>query len=71
MEIWTADHSALLQEGRTAVRQQSTEQAEEALAATISGAPVQGARQLRRVKNTGAWLMVHSSKVNGKELGSQ
>ena len=43
VEFWTADHSAFLWEGRTAVQRRSTQQAEDALAAKIAGAPVQGA----------------------------
>ena len=65
------DHSACLREGWTAVQRRSTQQAEEALVATISGAPVQGARQLQRATKTGAWITVQLSKVNGEELGAQ
>ena len=44
--------------------------AEEALAETIVGDPVQGARRLQRATNTGAWLTVQPSTVNGTELGT-
>ena len=44
---------------------------EEALEETLAGAPAQVACRLRRVKNTGAWLMVQPSIVNGTELGAQ
>ena len=54
VELRTMDHLACLQEGRTAVRKRSAHWAEEALVATITGAPVQGARQLQRATNTGA-----------------
>ena len=43
VEFWTTDHWACLREGRTAVWWRSQQRAEEALAATISGGPVQGA----------------------------
>ena len=43
-EFWTADHSACLQEGRTAVRKRSALLAEEALAKTLVGDLVQDAR---------------------------
>ena len=35
------------------------------------GAPVQGTRQLWWATNTGAWLTVQPSTVNGRELGAQ
>ena len=44
VEFLTADHSACLREGWMAVWRRSTQRAEEALAATITGVPVQGAR---------------------------
>ena len=44
---------------------------EEALAATLEGSPVQRARRLRRATNTGAWMTVQPSTVNGADLGSQ
>ena len=71
MEFRTADHSSCSQEGRTVVRWRSTQQAEEELSATITGAPVQGACHLRRATNTGAWLTVQPSTVNGIELRAQ
>ena len=43
-EFRTADHSVCLQEGKTAVRKRSVLLAEEALAETLEGAPVKGAR---------------------------
>ena len=43
-EFWTADHSACLKDGRMAVRNRSFLLAEEALAETLAGGPVQGAR---------------------------
>ena len=43
VEFRTANHSACLQEGRTAVRRQSAKRAEEALAETIVGVTVKGA----------------------------
>ena len=45
--------------------------AEESLAETLAGAPVQDAHRLRRVTKTGAWLTVKTSTVNGTELGAQ
>ena len=46
VEFRTADHSACLQEEQTEVRKRSILWSEEALAETIMGDPVQGARQL-------------------------
>ena len=46
VEFRTADHSACIQEGRTAVQKRSVLRAEKALAETIAGGPVQGARRL-------------------------
>ena len=54
-----------------AVWRRSKQQAEEALAATIEGPPVQGARQLQRATKTGDWMTVQPYRVNGTELGSQ
>ena len=71
VEFRTADHSACLREGRMAVWRRSAQQEGEALAATISGDPVQGARQLKQGTNTGSWLIVQKSRVNRTELGAQ
>ena len=71
MEFRTADHSACLREGRTAVRRQGQIRAEEALTAALEGSPVFHARRLRRAANTKAWLTVLPSTVNGTELGAQ
>ena len=53
------------------MRNQNFLQAEEALAETLEGAPVQVARQLRWSTKVVAWLMVRLSTVNGTELGAQ
>ena len=71
MEFRTSDHLACLREGRTAVRRQGQQRAEEALTAVLEGALVLQARRLRQAINTGAWLTVQPSTVNGTELGSQ
>ena len=70
-EFRTAEHLACIQEGRTAVQKWRVLLAEEALAETIAGYPVQGARQLRWLNNTGEWMMVKPLTVNGTELGAQ
>ena len=70
-ELQTADHSTCLQEGRKAVRKRSVPLAEEALAKTLAGYLVQGARRLRRVTKMGAWLTVHPSTVKGIKMGAQ
>ena len=44
VEFRTADHSACLREGRTAVRRRGQRRVEEALTATLEGAPVLHAR---------------------------
>ena len=44
VELQMADHSACLRDGRTSVRQRGQQRAEEALTATLEGAPVQRAR---------------------------
>ena len=44
--------------------------AEEALAETLAGGPVQGARLLQQATNTGAWMTVQPPTVNGTELGA-
>ena len=66
-----ADHSACLLEGRTAVRKRGQRRAEEALTASLEGDPVQHARRLQWANNTGAWMTVQPSTVNGTELGAQ
>ena len=71
VEFRTADHSACLWEGRTAVQRRAEIRAEEALTAALERAPVLHARCLRRAAKTGAWLTVLPSKVNGTELGPQ
>ena len=71
VEFRTADHSTCLQGGRAAVWRRVIQRAEEALAATLEGAPVQRARRLRRETKTGAWLTVQPSTVNGTEMGAQ
>ena len=67
----TADHSACLREGRTAVRKRGEIRAEEALTAALERAPVLQACCLRRAEKTEAWLTVLPSTVNGTDLGSQ
>ena len=71
VEFRTADHSACLREGRMAVWRRITKGAEEALAATIAGALVQGTRQLQRETKTGAWLTMQPSTVNRTEIGAK
>ena len=71
VEFRTADHSACLREGRTAVRRPSQKWADEALVATLAGASVQRTCRLQRATKTGAWLTVQPSTVNGTELGAQ
>ena len=66
-----ADHSACLQEGRTAVWKRSAQRAEEDLTANISGAPAQDARRMQRATKTGDWLTVQPLTLNGTELGEQ
>ena len=71
VEFWTADHSAWLREGRTAVRRHGQIQAEEALTSPLEGDPVLHTRCLQRAAKTGAWLTVLTSTVNVTELGAQ
>ena len=54
-----------------ALRKRSILLAEEVLAETLAGDLYQGARQLRWVTKTGAWMRVQLSTVNGMELGAQ
>ena len=70
-EFRTTDHSDCLQEGWMAMRKRSVLMAEKALAETIAGAPVQGARRLQQETNTGVWLTVQPSTVNRAELGAR
>ena len=44
---------------------------EEALDETIVGAPIKGARRLRRAKKMGAWMMLQLSTLNVIEVGTQ
>ena len=53
------------------MRKQSVLMAEEALAETIVGAPIQGARRLQRAKKMGTWMMLQLSTLNVTELGTQ
>ena len=71
VEFRTADHSACLREGRTTVRRRGQSWSEEALMAALEGAPVLHACCMQRAANTGAWLTVLTSTVNGTELGDQ
>ena len=71
MEFQTADHSACLREGRTAVRRCGQIRAEEALTAALEGSLVLHARLLRRAAKTGSWITVLLSTFNGMELGAQ
>ena len=66
-----ADHSTCLREERTAVQKRSVLLTDEALAKTIVGASVQGARRLQSTPKMGAWLTVQPSTVNGIECGAQ
>ena len=66
----TADHTACLRGGRLAVRHREEQRAEAALTASLEGAPVLQARQMRRAAKTGAWITVLPSTVNGTELGA-
>ena len=52
--LWTADHSACLREGWTAVRRRGQIRAEEALEAALEGDPVLHARRLRQAAKTRA-----------------
>ena len=52
-EFRTTDHSACLQEGRTAVPKRIILMAEEVLEETLAGGPVQGAHRLQRATNMG------------------
>ena len=54
-----------------AVRRRGQIRAEEALTASLEGAPVLHVRCLQRATNTGAWMKVHPSTINGTELGPQ
>ena len=65
------EHPACLWEVRTAVWQRSQHWAEEALAETLEGAPVQRAHRLRQATKTRAWLTVQPSTVNGTNMGAQ
>ena len=71
MEFRTADHSACIRKGRTAVRGRGQIRAEEALTAALEGSPVLHACCLRRSEKTGAWLTVQPFTVNRTELGDQ
>ena len=71
MEFCTADHSACLRAGRTAVRRRGQLGAEEALTDPLDWGPVLHACRLRRAAKTRAWLTVQPSAVNGTELGAQ
>ena len=71
VEFRTADQSACLREGRTAVRRRGQRRAEEALTAALEGDPVLHARRLQRATKTGAWMTVQPSTVNGTDLGAQ
>ena len=71
VEFRMADHSACLQEGRTAMRRRGQIRAEEALTAALEGGPVLHALRLRQAAKTGAWITVQMSTVNGAELGGQ
>ena len=71
VEFRTADHSACLWEGRTAVRRRGQIRAEEALTAALEGGLLLHARCLRQATKTGAWITVQPSTVNGTELGAQ
>ena len=67
----TADHTTYMREQRKEMSKRNALRSEEELADTLSGAPVQVARQLRQAKNMGAWMRVQPSTVNGMELGAQ
>ena len=67
----TADHAACLRDGRAAVRRQNAAKAVPSLETTIARAPEVVTRRLIRATNTGAWLTVQPSTVNGTELGAQ
>ena len=71
VEFRTAEHSACLREGWTAMRRRRQSWAEEALAAALEGDPVLHARCMRRAANTEAWITVLPSTVNGTDLGAQ
>ena len=67
----TADHAACLRDERAEVLWKSVAKAMASLEATIAGAPKVFTCRLQRVMNTGAWLMVQPSTVNGKKLRAQ
>ena len=71
MEFRTADHSACLWKGRTAVRRRGQIRAEEAMTAALEGPPVLHTHRLRRATNTGDLITVQPSTVNGTDMGAQ
>ena len=71
VEFRTADHLARLQDGWTAIFRRGQQQAGESLTATLEGARILHAHRLQRATQTGDWLTVQPSTVNGTNLGAQ
>ena len=70
-EFRSGNHAPLMGEGRENIRWRHGEEAENDLREAKATASKLDARRLRKIQQTGKWLLVLPSTVNGTELGAQ
>ena len=71
VEFRSGKHALLMGEGREEIQKRHAEESETAPGETRATTSNPEARRLGRVQQTGAWLLVISSTINGTELGLQ
>ena len=64
------DHALLMREGREEIRRRYTEESKIFLEEAWAAASKPYAQQMGRIHQTGAWMLVLPSPVNGAELGA-
>ena len=67
----SVNHALLMGEGREDIRRQHVDATETALGEAWAAASNTGKQRLGRLQQTGAWLSVLPSTINGTELGAQ
>jgi hypothetical protein len=70
-EFRSADHAATMSHGKAEIRKQNVEESEASLTAILTSLPADKSRTIGRGRETGAWLSILPSTVNGTELSAQ
>jgi hypothetical protein len=67
----SADHLSVLKNGKAELRKRSLESSKQAMESILQTLPTGESRTIRRGQQTGAWLSLLPSTVNGTELSAQ